>query len=351
MSAENPRQRNLASNRELFDQLMSQFVDSAMSPEDRADLVDIVSQNDEHLERFVDLVVLDTLLREENGPESIVELVDLVHGDAPANLARTPVHRTWPQNRIAGLATLAALLILVVAFFRVGDASHANAASIVRAAINAAGQNIERVYVLEVTKGDAFSPEIARSARIATQGDRFWVQMNRGDQSFAWGRMNDDSIWLAQGASRAILLASDEIGEPLQQIADTFSLKTQSLLQDLVSHCELESSKPDELTHRIVAVPRSGQRRRLQRAVVDVDLETKTVRQLTIQRRFADGHTSTQTFTHVVSRPSDESLFRPEGHLRGDSKILDRNSSPDQRAEILFELFGSAASEWLKTSN
>lgn len=105
------------------------------------------------------------------------------------------------------------------------------------------------------------------------------------------------------------------------------------------------------MTHRIEAVPKSGQRRQLQRAVLDVDVETKAVRGLTIERQFADRHTSTQTFTLVDSRVSDDSLFHPEGHLSGDTQILDHSMLPDRRAEILREIFGSAAAGWLRTSN
>jgi hypothetical protein len=251
----------------------------------------------------------------------------------------------------AGVATLAAFVLLAFGIFRDGDAGHAHAAAIVRAAIDTAGQNVERVYVVEVTKGDAASPKLARTALIATQGDRFWVEMNRGKRRWVWGRMADDSIWLTLGHHRAILLSSDEIGEPLQQIAETFSLRTQSLLQDVVSHCRLEYSQPDEMTHRIVATPQSGQRHRIQRAVLDVDVETKVVRRLTIKRQVSAGHTSLQTFIHVETRSSDESLFRPEGHLRGEMQIFDHSSKPERRAEILQEIFGSTASGWLRTNN
>lgn len=147
-------------------------------------------ESDDDLERFVDHVILDTLLLEEIGSESIVELVDLLEGEPPANGQRKPVFVLWPQRTqrqlVAAFVILAALVFLTFTIFRGGDSGVVNAATIVRAAINTAGQNIERVYVVELTKGDAATPEIARSARIVTQGDRFWVEMSRGKQRWIW---------------------------------------------------------------------------------------------------------------------------------------------------------------------
>lgn len=357
MSLEDSRHSNLSGNDNRLDQLLSQLLDSTLSPEEHEELAGLVVDNDQDLERFVDHVMLDTLIQEEIGPESIVELVDLMQGEPVANLRSESVVVPWRQrtqrNAFAGFVTLAAFVFLAFTLFRGGDAGFANAATIIRAAINTVGQNIERIYVVEVTKGDAISPEIARTARIVTQGDRFWVEMNRGKQRWTWGRMADDSVWLALGPRHAILLSSDEMGDPLKHIVDIFSLRTEELLQDVLSNCELDYSQPDEVTHRIVAVPKSGyrHRRRLQRAVLDVDMETKAVRKLTIERQFADGHTSTQTFTLVDTRASDDSLFRPAGHLSGDTQIFDHSSSPDRRAEILHDIFGAAATGWLRTSN
>lgn len=355
MSREDPSQSSLPQSENRLDKLLSQLVDSTLAPKEHEELAERVSKNDDDLERFVGHVLLDTLLRAEIGPESIGELIDLMQGDPPAKSEHTPIYGIWlqetPRKVAAGVATLAAFVFLAFGIFRGGGAGQANAAAIVRAAIDTAGQNVERVYIVEVTKGDAVSPKFARTAWVATKGDRFWVEMNRGKQRWVWGRMADDSIWLTVGPHRAILLSSDEIGEPLQQIAETFSLRTHSLLQDVIAHCKLEYSQPDEMTHRIVATPKSRQRHRIQRAVLDVDIETKVVRRLTIKRQVADGHTSIQTFIHVETRSSDESLFRPEGHLHGEMQILDHSSKPERRAEILQEIFGSTASGWLRSSN
>ena len=82
------------------DLLVSQLIDGQLSAEETAELNALVQSDAGHLERAVDQLLLDSLLTEEIGNESLTALVDLVAIPVAADDAGTrpepvPSRRTW----------------------------------------------------------------------------------------------------------------------------------------------------------------------------------------------------------------------------------------------------------------
>ncbi|MCC6511890.1 MAG: hypothetical protein IT423_22515 [Pirellulaceae bacterium] len=301
-----------------FSELMSRLLDDALTDDEVAELASCLHADPALRSQLVDHLLLDTLLDENLGQEPLTSLVDLMGVTAnqplPGQaqeliqpLTKTQIvtvdhrRRSW----MSGWLMAAASLLLVVLLFNLQGEKEAFAsvAQVVQAAMQTHAQAIERVYVVEVLRGETGQPrlELPRDVRVATQGDRFWVQMN-GIRKWTWGRDGAGAMWLTLGQRRAVVLDSEEMGAPLRYIGDLYSLNLETLLQSFLKHCQLEMSDGPGDTTMIVATPRQQwSNRPLKRATIEIDRETKAIRKLVIEREF-DRSSSIATFTLVESR-------------------------------------------------
>jgi len=209
---------------------------------------------------------------------------------------------------------------------------------------------LARVYAVEVERepGHQASFMPPRDARITTQGDRFFVTMSRGPREWTWGRDATGSIWLTLGRHRAIVVASDELGPPLRYLSDLYALEIENLLQNFRRHCDLERTADGVDSHLIHATPRvAGGRWGFLGATIEVDRESKVVRRLTLEREVPEFGRSTITFTLVDTRPADERLADPAGHLEEPFQLITRSIRPDRRRDVLVNWFGPAADRWI----
>ena len=252
---------------------------------------------------------------------------------------------------MSGWLMLAASLLFVVSFFTLkgNREAYAKATQIVRAAMHTHAAPIERIYVVDVKRGETNDPrfEFPRNVRVATQGDRFWVQM-RGYREWAWGRNEQGAIWMTLGPQRAVVVNPNEMGIPLRYIGDLYTLNLETLLQTFLKHCRLEMSDGPADSTIIVATPRrQWSNRPLQRATIEVDRETKAIRKLVIEREFEHA-SSISTFTLVDSRLADDSLYGPEGHLSEPYRIFSNETSATRRRELVTNWFGPTSDQWMK---
>ena len=347
-----------------FAELMSKMLDDAILNDEIVELHNLVNSEPSLRSHLVDHLLLDTLLEENLGQEPLIALVDLVSDSFDPSSSPMPVvakermhvessttftGRRWPW--MSGWLVLAASLLVVVAFFTLqgNREAFASASQIVQAAMHVHAAPIERIYVVEVKRGESNKAkfELPRDVRVATQGDRFWVQM-RGYRDWAWGRNDQGAIWMTLGPSRAVIVNPDEIGVPLRYIGDLYTLNLETLLQNFLKHCRLEMSEGPADTTIIVATPRrQWTNRPLQRATIEVDRETKAIRKLVIEREF-ERASSVTTFTLVDSRLADESLYGPEGHLSDPFRIFSTETNATRRREIITNWFGPTSEQWIQ---
>jgi hypothetical protein len=284
-----------------------------------------------------------------------------------ANLAgdQSSVHTTpararsspsmWLARRVRPLLWVSAAAAAIMVAFWLGQndsLSRVSAAELVRGAQETHAGPVERCYTVVVQRDDPNLGEYSpRDVRIWTQGDRFWMEMNRPNGRWAWGREARGSVWLALGPRRAVRIEAEEMGDTLRSICDLYSLELETLLGDALRHCRLEWTESDALTHVLTARPRGWVRGGLQQAVLEVDKETKAIRRLVIERRFARRGASTVTFTLVEARTPDESKYQAEGHLTAPFRIFTRDSNPERRSEALATWFGGPVDRWIRPAN
>lgn len=248
-------------------------------------------------------------------------------------------------------AAAAATVLLAFVVGRWGQPAYAEASSLVRAALATHAGSVERCYTVAVERDAEIQDERLsfRDVRIWTQGDRFWVDV-RGQRSWQWGRSLSGAIWIALRRHRALEIEADEIGPPLQRIADLYSLQLETLLENVLNDFELEYSDDSNFTHIITARPRKGVSGHIREAVIEVDKETKAVKRLELQRSFRWRGNSRSTFTLVDARTPDDSEYEPTGHLDEPYRILTRDLQPDKRRNVLTSWFGTQAATWLVES-
>ena len=252
---------------------------------------------------------------------------------------------------VAYVAASAAALLIAFIVGRMDTTAYANATTLVRAAMLTHSEPIERCYVVTVEREneDHFEFKPPRDVRLWTQGDQFWVEVDRGERRWAWGRNADGAVWTTLGPRRAVQIERDELGRPLKYMTDLYALELESLLQTILHRYRLERTSSTSTTHVITARPRGQRERRIREAVIEVDKETKAVRQLVLHRQLPERGASVLTFTLVDARTPDESRYHPEGHLTEPFRIVASDIGVERRRELLVARFGPAAANWIES--
>jgi hypothetical protein len=275
--------------------------------------------------------------------------------------ATLPVERSTKQtnhpsswlNRKAVMAWItSAAAIAIVAFFigRWESSASASAATIIHAARHVHADAIERVYLVQSSLVDPNNKngEPPLAVRVVTQGNSFYVEMSRDNRKWFWGRDDKNAFWITFGKRGAVRIEESELGLPLQYFGDFYSLELESLLDQIVKYCDIDQSTESSGMHIITATPRPRWRTRIRSVNLEIDLETKAVRRVTLGQSLPGRGDSTVTFTLVESRPLSPEKYRAEGHLSQPYLFLSRDSKPDMRRELLVAWFGPEASEWIK---
>jgi len=347
--------------------LISQLVDGEPSRENLDELNELVLSETSSTSLVVDHLILDSLLSEDLSRDSLATLIDLVADPqvtaASPNSDTDAVHRktilapngrrrpaSWYFRNASWIVAVAALILVVaIVAGRTEKEAFADATRIVQAAVHAHAESVERVYAVNVERGDppAVHSALPKDVRVSTLGNSFWVEIMslRGDLCF--GREEDGEIWVALGRWRGMRIEPDEVGPMLQDIADLYSLNLESLLQGVLEGHELERPVTEGTTRVIKATPKSSNRGWVRDVTIEVDQETKAVRRLVVQRLAPRRGSATITFTLVDARLPDESQYRLEGHVRESDRVLTRESRSDRRRVLLENWIGPLAKGWI----
>lgn len=355
--------------------LLTALLDGEMTPELQQRLNQLVQTSPQNATVVVDHLLMDSLLGGELGPDSMTAVVDMLsNSESECTTISSPLIAVAPSrlpadrgqvstsldSQIAAstggrlarsvgwlLSVAVAAVLLVMLIDSRSSQAFANASDVIQAAVQAHDSGIERVYSVSTRKktllGSGFkAPD---DVRVYTQGSEFWVQMN--DRSpWSWGRQIDGTIWLAAGRSRAMKIAPEEIGPPLHDIAELYSVNWEALLLSVLDDFDLKKTET-ESTYEIVAEPRPRNRRWIRRIRIVIDRETKAVRELVLNRRLALFGESVMTFQLLDAHTADESLYRLEGHVDSDARIYTQDTRPDPRRSSLVKWFGSHARRWI----
>ena len=349
---------------ERLGRLVSQLVDGNLSREELDELETLVQSDLLASEAVVDHLLLDSLLSEDLNSDALTALVDLAAGNQPTGAAPTSETpsppRKIPTASTAGrpaadwywrsatwvLAGAALVLAVVMIAGRMEKQAFADPTRLVQAALRAHAEPVEREYAVDVEWDDPSTMQLPKDVRVATLGDRFWVEI-RARRRFSFGRETNGTIWVALGRWRGMRIAPREVGPLLETLAEIYSLNLESLLREVLEGHQLERTATGGATHIINATPKAGNHGWVRAVTIEVDQETKAVRRLTIRRRGIRAGFSTITFTLVDARSPDESRYQLEGHLREPYRVLSRDSQPDRRLAVLENWIGPLAKGWI----
>jgi hypothetical protein len=360
-------------------ELIARLVDGEPSDECLADLADLLRSSPACRKALVGHLLLDSLLPEDLGPESLSALVDIV-GDGeplpPVGAARVKgpasedgardasgrARRSWPRRveplsgvrrwRTVGWvgAGVVGLVSLVIGIALRDQTGAASAAHVIQVAEVVHAEPVERVYLVDVVRESDATADLVppRDTRVATQGDRFYVEMRRGDRHWFWGRDAAGAIWVTVGRDRAVIVDDDEQGVGLRYLGELYTLNLETLLRTFRTFCRLAHATGSAGTHVIDVTPRVALARGgMRHATIEVDRETKAVRRLVLEREVPHYGRSTVTFTLVDTRPADEPRYGPLGHVEEPALILDRATPPAERRNVLVRWFGASANRWM----
>lgn len=340
-----------------FAQLLSQLLDDADARSAAQELSELIAEDPALRSQLVDQLLLDVLLQEQLGQEPLIALVDSVaHSpappEAPAAVRQTPpsvaAARPWGR-RLRWLGAVALLAAVVGWFFQQSQQrAMASATELVQAAIHTHAATVERIYLVEVRRGAPAEElvELPQNVRVATQGDRFWVQM-QAQRDWVWGRDQQGAVWITLGDRQAVVVNPEEMGLPLRYIGDLYTLNLETLLASFLRYCRLELSDEAGGLRVITATPRrQWSNRPLRRAVIEVDRDTGVITRLVLEREL-ERISSVTTFRLVESRAADPALYGPLGHLSPSGEVFGTETDIGDRRALIVSWFGSSAAQWL----
>lgn len=340
-----------------FAQLLSELLDDADARSAAQGLSELIAEDPALRAQLVDQLLLDVLLQEQLGQEPLIALVDsMAHNaslpEAPASVRPTPpsvaAARPW-WGRLRWLGAVVVLAAMVGWFFwQNQQQAMASAAELVQAAMHTHAAAVERIYLVEVRRGAPAEElvELPQNVRVATQGDRFWVQM-QAQRDWVWGRDERGAVWITLGNNRAVVVHPEEMGLPLRYIGDLYTLNLETLLASFLRYCRLELSDEAGGIRVITATPRrQWSNRPLRRAVIEVDRDTGVIRRLVLEREL-ERISAVTTFTLVESRTANTSLYGPLGHLSPSGEVFGTETDIGDRRALIVSWFGSRAMQWL----
>lgn len=338
---------------EEVQQLGLKFIDGTASEAEVARLSKLLKDDSKLRDAYLDLLEIHSALSWEYR-EQIVELEKLPgeatprDGNALRKSLSTLVSNRWRWN--VGWLTLAASIMLIALFVVSRDtATIANAAPVIKAAMAAHAEAVERVYSVTVDRSDSGEDlGVSREITVNILADRFWLEIS-GFRDFSLGKEPDGSVWIAVGSRRGMRIESDEIGPLLRDMTELYSLQVETLLADVLRDHEIEKFIGSEATYTIVATPKRF-RGRIREVSIELDKKTNAVTRLEFQRRISLRGYKTITFELIDSRPPDESQFSLAGQLAQPFRIFTRDMQPDRRLEVLKNWVGPMASGWIKNS-
>lgn len=333
MTAE-PKQSNTDRNAE-----------EARAKEPTVSLDELMRQQLERKASSVNVVRLRERIQDSLRNESTIAAAE-EQGSSPAVRKRQFSSR-WV--RAITTLTISAMLLSAFLLGRFESAVEASPADLLRAAMETHSGPVERVYLVTVERAVFPAPALAlpTEARVSVLGDRFRVEMNRGERRMQWGRDASGTIWMVTHFGRGLQIAPSEAGPGLEQLTDIYSLNLETLLDDVLAHCRLEREDSSPSVHRIRASAIRPGRGGIVAAELEVDRETKAIRKLVIERNRPQRWGMKVTFRLTDSQAADESQYAIEGHLPKNARIMTRDFQNDRRREILAAWLGGPAERWV----
>jgi peroxiredoxin len=252
--------------------------------------------------------------------------------------------RPWFRWALAG-ATAAAVFVAFLGGRYTGPAP-VNAQELVREVKHVHNLSLERCYLVEMRPlaDDAADAKPLRQVRVWTAGDRFWVEAQHPAAApFVWGRAENGSLWAVLDAQRGVRVSAEQAPKPLSVVADLYGLNVDALLGNVLHDCTLtEAAGESTKLTRVVTAEPSGERARLwlEKAILEIDTETKVLRRLIIHRNRLGAPLAQLTFSLVDTQPRDDAKYQLEGHLTAPFRVVEGTIPPRVKLELVARWLG-----------
>jgi peroxiredoxin len=278
--------------------------------------------------------------------------------DGVRRAMHAPTSRVVPprSRRLSRQALLLATAAgLIVAFFggRYVEPAHASAEELLREARETHALRPDRCYRVQVVpEPGALLVRIpllfgARETQLWTRGDRFWFKSTDPFRTWACGRDEEGSVWLAMGHHQGVRFDADEIPDRLALTCDVLGLRVETLLKELTVRFEL--SRSDDVSnscYRVQAVLRAGvEPRSLRSAELEIDSNTRELRKLVLHRIRRGTPTATVTFTLTGEGTQADTAYRLDGHIDPDAPVFTLTNKPGQRNGLMNRALGQPGDE------
>ena len=258
-----------------------------------------------------------------------------------------------------GLSAAAAVLLIVTTWLLRPGPALASAESLVREAKQVHRLPLDRCYLVEFKRDSALFDECSpmtsqvEVTRTWTRGDQFWVESANPELRWAWGREKSNRIWLAAGPHRAVRLEPDEVPRWLGLFYSLCGIQLEQLLGEVLRDFDLERETPAgdvrPATQVIRARLKPGRSHpQIRSAVLELDVETRVLRRMVIERTTKGQPFATVTYTLVETKTLDDGKFQLEGHLTPPYNVYTHDVEPERRRELLTLWFGPNSGPWFR---
>jgi hypothetical protein len=172
-------------------------------------------------------------------------------------------------------------------------------------------------------------PPLAKTYRIWTRGERFWIETAGDGPQYAAGQDSAGRIWFVLSRKRGLIFDEGEVGEPLTRLCDLVSLRAVQTLGEVLEHFSLwrkDSGLPGEPI-RIEATIRPhvlNRNPRFREISIELDPSTKLIQKATFRRQLDGEPAGSLAFELLDTAPQPDSVYELRGHLDSDAEILDR---------------------------
>jgi len=346
--------------------LLSLSLDDHLTEQQQELLKLTLSESAEARQRYVEMMLLDTMLAEELSADAMVQTVDLVGGmdlaaisilDSPILVPPRAATAAFP--RWFGYAIAAGLLVAMTVGFAMLGSREVSAAALVAQSRRVHGLAVDRCYVINVERMQDESDQnksmpfgrsiiakllVNRVDRLWTRGDRFFIESSSENYSWVWGQDETGDAWLALNRRVGLRLDADELPNWLSTICELLSMRVDALLDDVLQGFDLNRDSSDDTSVYIVrATPKSDRQHRwIQEVVMEIDVETKVLRRVSITRMNTNHAIVEVTYKLAATEAQPDASYSLEGQLNSAAEIYSRTNRPDRRDEILTRLFGPA---------
>jgi hypothetical protein len=190
-------------------------------------------------------------------------------------------------------------------------------------------------------------PPIVRTSKVWTRGDQFYLETtppNPNQMPLVWGQDATGRVWVAMSPKAGLLFEPDEINEPIATACELMSLRTVTLLSQLLVDFDLsrtDAGKSGE-PYRVEAVfkrPTVGLPPKVREVRLELDPRTKEIRKAVLKRNvpapLGGFHALTLTFDLIETADLPANVYTLGGHLDIGANIFDRRD-PHRKMRTAF---------------